>query len=119
MSADYAEQLAKTIIDEFMGNVLLKNIDVPLEEGEEPPVFQIEKKFVIIPYYLDNEFVKLPLICKQLSHESEEVHMLRVKKYLLTCDKTTFTQIAHLIDPDDEIQKGFHNLYDEVTQERI
>ena len=45
--------------------------------------------------------------------------MIRVKKYLLSCDNITFTQIAHLIDPDDELQKGFHNLYDEVTLERL
>ena len=45
--------------------------------------------------------------------------MLRVKKYLLTCDTTSFTKIAHLIDPEDELQKAFHTLYDEVTQERI
>ena len=77
-----------------MGDVSLKYISQPLKDGEVPKFFQIEKHFTIIPYYLNNEFSRLPPLCKKLPNELECKHRERVGKYLLACDEQRFSNIA-------------------------
>ena len=74
-----------------MGSERKKNLDeAQLKAGEEPELYKIEKKFIIIPSYLNNTIITLPSILKEQNKESEESHRLRVSKYLLSCDTTTF-----------------------------
>jgi hypothetical protein len=42
-----------------------------LKEKEEPEVYMIEKKFMLIDEYFTNEKFKLPLILKKTTYESE------------------------------------------------
>jgi hypothetical protein len=38
---------------------------------------------------------------------------------MLACDDQKFSEMANLIDPENQFQIGFFNLYNEVTQQRI
>jgi hypothetical protein len=53
---------------------------------------------------------------KKLTNEQEKCHRERVQNYLLACDEVRFTKIAEIIDPSEEIQLGFFNLYNEVQE---
>ena len=56
---------------------------------------------------------------KKFPNENESSHKERVQKYLLACDEKHFTELAHLIDPSDENQTGFFNLYNDVQELRL
>lgn len=114
MEGNYSEKFSSALIYDFMGDVMLKYVSPALQNGEVPDFFQIQKHFTIIPYYLANEFCRLPPLTKKLPNELEKSHRERVEKYLLACDEQRFTEIAQIIDPGDEIQMGFFNLYNEV-----
>lgn len=65
--------------------------------------------------YFTHPKYKLPLLLKKLSNEGEIQHREKVKMYLLACSDSTFTEHAYLIDPENQFQMGFYNLYTEVT----
>ena len=72
---NYAEELGALLTNQFMGHERKKNIDhTQLNHHEEPEMFKIEKKFMIIASYLDNQFTNLPPLCKELKNESEASH---------------------------------------------
>lgn len=118
MKFNFAELFANKIVQMFMGDTKLKTIDPPLVQGEQPVEYIIEKKFMLIDEYFQHPQFKLPLMLKKLSHESEISHREKVKKYLLACPDTMFTEYAHLINPESQFQMGFYNLYNEVTHLR-
>ena len=79
----------------------------------------MKTSFVVTEQYFENDFVKLPDSCRKQKDDTEESHKARVKKYLELCDNSTFTQIAYVIDPSDQFQIEFFNLYNEVQEQRI
>ena len=78
MEGNYSEKFAQELIADFMGDVMLKFVSPPLQDGELPEFFQIDKHFTIVPYYLNNEFCRLPPLTKKLPSEVETVHRERV-----------------------------------------
>ena len=59
------------------------------------------------------------MILKKLAGESEQNHIERVRRYLLATDDKKFLDIANLIDPENQFQVGFFELYNEVMQQRV
>ena len=98
-----------------MGNVKMKEMDPPLKENQEPAIQMMEKKFMLVEEYFANERFALPLMMKRISGESESDHQERVKRFLIACDDQRFTDIAFLINPENQFQQGFYKLYTEVT----
>jgi len=45
-----------------------------LKDKEEPEVYMIERKFMMVDEYFTNEKFKLPFILKKLPNESEILH---------------------------------------------
>ena len=119
MKTNFPEIFADKIIKEFMGDVKMRQVDPPLIAGEEPIQFIVEKKFMIVDEYFTHPQYPLPKILKKLAGESELVHQERVKKYLIACDDTTFSGIANMIDPENQFQMGFFNLYNDAMGQRI
>jgi hypothetical protein len=78
MEGNYSQKFSLALIHDFMGDVMLKYVSPPLQNGEVPEFYQIEKHFTIIPYYLDNEFCRLPPLTKKLPSEQETNHRERV-----------------------------------------
>ena len=97
-----------------MGDIKTKHADLPLKDGEEPPHFMMEKKFMLVDEYFKQGPHKLPLILKKLATENEYQHREKVRMYLMACDDVTFTNISYIIDPENQFQLGFYNLYTEV-----
>lgn len=119
MKSNFAEIFADIILKEFMGDVKLKQVDGPLQENEKPAPFVVEKKFMVLEEYFTNEKYALPPLLKKLAGETESNHEERVRKYLLACDDQRFSDVANLIDPQNEFQLGFFNLYNEIQALRI
>lgn len=115
---NFAEIFADRIVRAFMGNVKLKEMDPPLKERQEPEVQMMEKKFMLVEEYFTHERYALPLMIKKISGESEFDHLERVKRFLMACDDQRFTDIAFLINPENQFQQGFYKLYTEVTAVR-
>jgi len=112
---NFAEIFADKIVRAFMGNVKLKEMDAPLDEREEPTIQMIEKKFMLVEEYFTHDRYALPLMIKKISGESEYDHQERVRRFLMACDDQRFTDIAFLINPENQFQQGFYKLYTEVT----
>ena len=100
--SDFAEQFADIIVKEFMGDAKFKQIDVRLKPGEIPSEHIVEKKFMVDPEFFTHPTCPLPLILKKLSGESEFTHQERVKSYMLACDDHKFSDMANLIDPENQ-----------------
>lgn len=98
-----------------MGNVKLKEVDPPLKDKQEPAIQMMEKKFMLVEEYFQHDRYALPLMLKKMSGESEHDHQERVKRFLIACDDQRFTDIAFLINPENQFQQGFYKLYSEVT----
>lgn len=88
---NFAEILADKIVRDFMGDVRLKLVDPPLQDGEVPKEFILQKKFMMIDDYFNNEGNSLPLILKRIAGETEHTHKQRVQMYLMACPDTKFT----------------------------
>lgn len=73
----------------------------------------------MVDSYFTHPMHALPQLLKKLQNETCEKNEERVKRYLLVCDDTNFVNIANIIDPSKEIQMGFFNMYNEVTEERL
>ena len=86
-----------------MGDVKVKNIDGPLQEGEEPMVFLVVKKFMILESYFTDEQYGLPCIYRKQPTESDDQYQDRIYKLLLALDEKRFTDISNLIDPSDQM----------------
>lgn len=71
---NFAELFADKIVKGFMGNVKLKEVDPPLKEKQEPDVQMMEKKFMLVEEYFNNERYGLPLMLKKISGENEFDH---------------------------------------------
>ena len=62
----------------------------------------MEKKFLVVQEYFTHPRYPLPLLLKKLAGESEYTHQERVKRYMLACDDQKFSDIANLIDPENQ-----------------
>tara|TARA_B110000305_G_C18872262_1_gene373711 strand:- start:30 stop:335 length:306 start_codon:yes stop_codon:yes gene_type:complete len=98
---NFAEIFADKIVKEFMGDVKMKQVDPPLKEGEIPEQFMVEKKFMVVEEYFTHEKYCLPPICRKLAGETEFTHQERVKRYLLACDDSRFSDIGHIINAEN------------------
>ena len=74
---------------------------------------------MVLDEYFTNGKYALPSLLKKLAGESESNHEERVRKYLLACDDQRFSDVANLIDPQNQFQLGFFNLYNEIQIQRI
>ena len=102
-----------------MGDVKFKQLDPPLNQGELPICFIVQKKFMVAPEFFSHPRYPLPMILKKLAGETELTHQERVKRYMLACDDQKFSDMANIIDPENQFQIGFFNLYNEATEQRI
>ena len=102
-----------------MGDIKLRDVDPPVQDGELPPELQLTKKFQIPAEYFSGGPHALPKLWKKLSFESEEEHYQRVKNMLITANDDKFSDISNLIDPTEPQQLEFFNLYNKAMKYRI
>ena len=110
-------KISTKITEKFLETVKNKHLNkADLKYKEQPDDYVMKTSFVVTEQYFENDFVKLPDSCRKQKDDTEESHKARVKKYLELCDNSTFTQIAYVIDPSDQFQIEFFNLYNEVQE---
>ena len=117
--ANFNEYFAQIVVNAFMAELKLRDIDAPLKNGEKPDEFICDAKFTIDPEYFKHPKYALPCILKKFSKETEDVHRERVKKFLLCIDDVSFTQFGYLYDDSKPNQKAFRDLIIDCTDVRL
>ena len=115
MKPTCADELAGIIVLRFLGDQKSKHLSEPLKDGELPKEFP--PKFRVSERYFSNSV--FPKILKKKEGESMADHEARVKKFLHFIDSVTFSQIALVIDPDNEEEKKFTEVYHEISEIRM
>ena len=116
MTGNFAEEMSLRITTEFLGEVKYKTISPDLTDGQKPEPFLLQTTFELPPSYFWEG--GLPEMFKKDEKEDQEEHIERVRYYLLEAPADVFTNYAKLIDSKDVHQRGFFELYTEVTKQR-
>lgn len=73
---------------------------------------------MMVDEFFNNAKCKMPPILNRMAGESEQSHRNRVRLYLLGCNQTRFTDIADIINPQNQFHRGFFTLYNECSAAR-
>merc|ERR1712022_17802 len=111
--------MADKIVKDFMGRESLMNISKAVQPYQKPEPLKLNNKFTLIPEYFTNPSYALPKYLKRSEKEMDHEHLERTKQYMISCDKTTFSNVANLVDPTDERQQRFFILYKDVCKIRV
>ena len=71
---------------------------------------------MMVDEFFNSSNVRLPIILKKMAGEDEDNHRDRVRMYMLACPDNKFSDIADLIDPQNDYHTGFFNLYNECQK---